>query len=238
MKSIPKKIHYCWFGKSPLPPLAVKCIDSWHKHMPDYEIIRWDESNFDINISNYTKEAYNKQLYAFVSDYARFYILNKHGGIYLDTDVEIIKPLHEILINGPSLGIETNGQVNPGLGMAAIPNMSFINEIIDFYNALHFIRKDGTINYNTIVFYISSLLHQKGWDGEASKFQGFRIYPTEYFCPLDYQTGKLQLTNNTFSIHHFAASWIKTDQKIYQLILKLFGNKVASLCSKIYKTFK
>ena len=100
---IPKIIHYCWFGRKPLPPLAVKCIESWKKYLPDYTIKEWNEDNFDINIVPYTREAYEVGKYAFVSDYARFYILYHHGGLYFDTDVEVIRPMDDLVGRGAFL---------------------------------------------------------------------------------------------------------------------------------------
>ena len=154
---IPKVIHYCWFGRNPLPPLAIKCIESWKKYLPDYEIREWNEDNFDVNIVPYTQEAYQVKKYAFVSDYARFWILYKYGGIYFDTDVEVIKPLDDIIARGPFMGCEREGVattdsifpiginlgVNPGLGLGAIPNIELYKEILDMYATLHFLLSDG-----------------------------------------------------------------------------------------------
>lgn len=127
---IPKKIHYCWFGRNPLPESARKCIASWHRYLPDYEIIEWNEDNFDVGSIPYTAQAYAANKYAFVSDYARFKILYEHGGLYFDTDVEVIRPMDDIVAAGPFMGFEVNpcttrpnGAVNPGVGMGAVKSM-------------------------------------------------------------------------------------------------------------------
>ena len=103
---IPKIIHYCWFGGNPLPELAIKCIESWKKYLPDYEIKEWNESNFDINCCAYVREAYEAKKWAFVSDYARFWILYQHGGLYFDTDVELIKSIDDLIVKGAFMGCE------------------------------------------------------------------------------------------------------------------------------------
>lgn len=134
---IPKKIHYCWFGRNPLPESALKCIASWRKYLPDYEIIEWNEDNFDVNSIPYTRQAYESKKYAFVSDYARFKILYEHGGLYFDTDVEVIRPMDDIIAKGPFMGFEINpcterpqGAVNPGLGLGAVAQMPIYLSLI------------------------------------------------------------------------------------------------------------
>lgn len=140
---IPKIIHYCWFGRGSLPELAQKCIASWKKYLPDYEIKEWNEDNFDVNIIPYTAEAYAQKKYAFVSDYARFWILYKYGGIYFDTDVEVIRSIDDIIAKGNFMGFETNpnsqksgdaseASVNPGLGMGVAPGLGIINHMLHF----------------------------------------------------------------------------------------------------------
>ena len=139
---IPKIIHYCWFGGKPLPKLAKKCIASWKKFCPDYEIKEWNESNFDLNSCTYVKEAYDSKKYAFVSDYARFWILHRYGGVYFDTDVELLKSIDDILADGAFMGVENfvaeqnkaKISINPGLGIAAEPGMLIYQEILDFYH--------------------------------------------------------------------------------------------------------
>ena len=140
---IPKIIHYCWFGGNPLSELAQKCISSWKKYFPEYEIKEWNESNFNLQCCDYVKEAYEAKKWAFVSDYARFWILYHEGGLYFDTDVEVIKPIDDIINNGAFMGCERTGNyglgVNPGLGIGADPGISLYKEILDDYEKSHFI---------------------------------------------------------------------------------------------------
>ena len=185
---IPKKIHYCWFGGNSLPELATKCIDSWKKFCPDYEIIEWNESNFDINCCDYVREAYQAKKWAFVSDYARFKILYENGGLYFDTDVEMIKSLDDIISNGGFMGRESDADVSvaPGLGLAVSPGLELYREILDFYHKQHFINKDGNLNLNTVVDYTTEILLKYGLKNteEIQQIAGINIYPKEYFCPI------------------------------------------------------
>ena len=160
---IPKKIHYCWFGRNPLPESALKCIASWKKFFPDYEIIEWNEDNFDVNCIPYTRQAYEAKKYAFVSDYARFKILYEHGGVYFDTDVEVIRSMDDIIERGAFLGFEINpnenrpyGAVNPGVGMGAESGMSLYKNILDYYSQLSFIRPDGSYEMTDAVVNITT----------------------------------------------------------------------------------
>lgn len=216
---IPQVIHYCWFGRNPLPPLAVKCIESWRKYFPDYEIKEWNEDNFDVNIVPYTREAYEARKYAFVSDYARFYILYHHGGLYFDTDVEVIRSMEDIVGRGAFMGCENEaGQgagatalaVAPGLGLGCSPGLGLYAEILGLYAGLHFKRPDGGMNLKTVVEYTTELLVGKGLKntGEIQCVAEVWIYPKEYFCPMDYYTSQINITQNTCSIHHYAASWL------------------------------
>ena len=214
---IPKVIHYCWFGGNPLPETAIKCINSWRKYFPEYEIKEWNESNFDVNCCKYVKEAYLAKKWAFVSDYARFWILYNYGGLYFDTDVEVIKDMQEIVKKGPFMGREpidkhdpTLGQgVNPGLGIGANLGLSLYKEMLDFYDTIHFLNEDGTLNEKTVVFYTTNILKRHGLrkSPEIQNVEGIYVYPVDYFCPLNYQSGKLTITDNTVSIHHYSASW-------------------------------
>lgn len=238
-QKIPKIIHYCWFGGNPLPELAQKCIASWKKYCPEYEIREWNESNFDLNCCDYVREAYEAKKWAFVSDYARFWILYHKGGIYFDTDVEIIKPLNEILKQGGFLGCETLYTVAPGLGMAANPGLVIYKEMLDFYEKRHFRNQNGAIDTTTIVTYTTQILMQHGWkpEREIQTVEGITIYPPEYFCPMNYKSGELNITKNTRTIHHYAASWYgKTDKQIATInkkCIERFGVNVGQKVSAI-----
>ena len=238
---IPKVIHYCWFGRKALPESARRCIESWRRFFPDYEIRQWNEDNFDVNAIRYTREAYEAQKYAFVSDYARFKILYEHGGIYFDTDVEVIKPFDDILVQGPFMGLETNpvfkdgegslgqqivssGSINPGLGLAATPGLGIYKAILDKYDALRFKGADGALCLTTVVQYVTSVFIDKGLEVKPGimEFSGVRIYPIDYFNPKRFD-GRIVTTPNTHSIHHYTASWYSTKQRIVMWIIKHIG---------------
>ena len=230
---IPKVIHYCWFGHNPLPPLAIKCIESWKKYLPDYEIKEWNEDNFDVNIIPYTSEAYAAGKFAFVSDYARFWILYHYGGIYFDTDVEVIRPMDDIIERGPFMGCERDAKygatmlVNPGLGLGVNPGLGLYKKLLDYYDTMHFDPDHITI---TIVGHTTKMLRAMGLEEKCGIQQvaGVWIYPNEYFCPVDIVTKKLHVTEHTRTIHHYAASWItKTfKQHIIKCIQSALPEKV------------
>lgn len=210
---IPKIIHYCWFGHNPLPKSAQKCIVSWRKYFPDYEIKEWNEGNFNVNAIPYTREAYQQKKYAFVSDYARFYILYKHGGLYFDTDVEVIRPMNDVISRGAFMGIEQNRKligVNPGLGLGVEPGMQLYQEILDYYKKLFFLDGTGKQNPGTVVIHTTNVLQRHGFmlENRLQEVFGIQIYPNEYFNPLDDATGILNVTSNTRSIHWYAKTWV------------------------------
>ncbi len=232
---IEKKIHYCWFGGSPLSELAKKCIESWKRYCPDYEIVQWDETNFNISSCDYVHEAYEKQKWAFVSDYARFMILYQYGGIYFDTDVELIKPIDDIVSEGPFMGLEA-GNLEcpaPGLGMASYPKMEIFREILDYYDLAHF-EKNENGSYKTVVDITTEILLEHGriYSDRISEICGIKIYPPDYFCPLNYYTGELRITDNSHSIHHYAATWIsKETKKMLEIRKRISGkNELIHLC--------
>ena len=242
---IPKTIHYCWFGRNPLPESAQKCIASWRKYLPDYEIKEWNEDNFDVNIIPYTQQAYEAKKYAFVSDYARFWILHNYGGLYFDTDVEVIKPMDDIIGRGPFMGVEVISKdnislkVNPGLGLGVPPGLGLYEKLLNLYATLKFINEDGTLNTKTIVAYTTEVLESHGLKATAKlqEVAGVWIYPADYFNPLDSLTGKLKLTDNTRSIHWYMNSWSDNSslrQWLSRMSHRLFGTKLHHLKTKLH----
>ena len=217
---IPKIIHYCWFGGNNLPELAQKCITSWKKILPDYEIKEWNESNYDVRKNLYTAQAYDAKKYAFVSDYARFDILYQYGGVYFDTDVEVIKDISPILERGGFLGMESPGAVATGLGMAGEKDNALLKSFLDSYQNETFLNDDGTYNQTTVVDRCTSILRMRGLTdtAEIQHISDFVIYPMEYFCPKDIRTGEIKITENSYSIHHYDGSWLdawKKDVRLY-----------------------
>ena len=240
---IPKVIHYCWFGGKKLPDDVLKCIESWKKYAPEYEIIEWNENNYDVNVCTYVKEAF---MWAFVSDFARYDILYKYGGIYFDTDVQMIKSIDDIVDKGPFMGFEckkdekTEWLVNPGIGIAAYPGMDLYRRIIDFYKNQKFILEDNTLNPLTVCDYTTNILKADGLKPQNTiqKIDGIYIYPTEYFCPKNYFTGELDITDNTRTIHHYTSSWL-SEQELkahnFEIAMqKKVGKKCARILERIY----
>ena len=206
---IPKKIHYCWFGGNPLPEWATQYINSWTKFCPDYDIIQWDETNYDVNKIDYMKQAYQLKKWGFVPDYARLDIIYNHGGVYLDVDVEIIKPFDDLLKENGFAGFESVKFVALGLGFGAEKGNPVIKEMMEQYERMSFINDDGTLNLLASPSYSSDILKKMGYElnGKYQKGENFTIYPTDFFCPQDYETGVMRITDNTYSIHHYAATW-------------------------------
>lgn len=239
-----KIIHYCWFGGKPLPKLAKKCIKSWQKFCPDYEIKEWNESNYNVNVCEYVAQAYAAKKYAFVSDYARFDILYRYGGVYLDVDVELIRPLDEIIEKGNFFGCETdtpNVTINTGLGMAAEKRLDFYKIMLEQYEKEFFYNKDGSYNLKNVVVRTTDKLKEFGLEQKEGiqKVGDIFIYPKEYFNPCDMQTGRIKCTPSTYSIHHYAASWVSKKDKIrgnlYKLVCRVFGNKIAGKIKKLFR---
>ncbi len=228
---IPKVIHYCWFGHKPLPPLALKCIASWRKYLPDYEIKEWNEQNFDVNQNPYVEQAYRNKKYAFVSDFARFKIMYEYGGVYFDTDVEVVKSLDDIIEKGSFWGMElseSDGALYcaPGLGFGCIPGLDLCKEMIDLYGSLNF-YENGCCNLKTVVQYFSELLMKKGirLSLNVVKYEDVYIYPPEFFCPKSYKSGEIRLTENTRTIHHYAASWHGPKEILMRILTRALGTE-------------
>lgn len=219
---IPKIIHYCWFGRNPLPSLVVKCIDSWKKYLPEYQIVLWNEDNFPYQDFQFAKEALENKKFAFVSDVCRLYALQQQGGIYMDTDVEVLKSLDKFLHHAAFSGFENDDFV-PTAVMGSQKNGLWVNDLLDYYKNRSFYKDNNELDTLTNTFIITNLMKSKGVEmnntfQEIANYVAF--YPNDYFCPKSYKTGSIDLTENTYCIHHFAKSWVPFKYK-WRNILKL-----------------
>lgn len=217
---IPRKIHYCWFGGGEKPALVKRCIESWKKHCPDCEIIEWNPDNYDITKNAYMHQAYQAKRWGFATDYARLDIVYTHGGIYLDTDVELIKSIDELFETDGFIGFERGERaaehmVNTGQGFGAPPHHPMINKLLAVYEHMEFLNRNGTQNLKTCPYYNTEVLKMEGLrcDNTLQSVGGLTVYPSDFLCPIDWQTRKCTITENTFSIHHFDASWVSEKEK-------------------------
>lgn len=232
---IPKVIHYCWFGNNPLPDEAKKCIESWKKYCKDYKIVEWNETNYDINKCEFIKKAYENKKWAFVSDYARLDIIYENGGIYLDTDVEILRPIDDLLENEAFMGFERKDLVNTGLGFGAVAKNKFIKENLEAYNKLEYPEENIEVFACTKI--TTSILKKHGINinntYQKNDELGITLYPTEYFCPMNYFTGKINITDKTYSIHRYDMTWFSEEEKKWYLreqkLSRIFGIKLGHL---------
>lgn len=206
---IPKQIHYCWFGKNPKPARDQRCIDSWKKYCPDYEITEWNEDNYKVNQCSYAQEAYKSKKWAFVSDYARFDIVNRYGGFYFDTDVEIIRSIDNLRYHKAFIGVEAAGGINSGLGFGSVKNIAMWQEIMELYQQTDYLNADGTNKMIANANYETDVFKKYGFkkDNRFQKVREVAVYPSEFFCPKIVGTDIVKKTENTYSIHHYHYSW-------------------------------
>lgn len=220
--SIPKIIHYCWLGGNPKPESVLRCIDSWRKFCPDYEIREWNESNLDINMNEYTRQAYEARAWGFVPDYLRLWIVYTHGGIYLDTDVQVVRSFDPLLSHTAFAGFEQGtadqdgAYVNFGQGFGAEAGNSVIREHMELYNDLLFRNPDGTYNRLASPHYTTDVLTARGLDRRQNTIQNLpdiTVYPADRFCPKSFSTGMVKKTRDTYSIHQFDGSWYSQEEQ-------------------------
>lgn len=234
---IPKVIHYCWFGGKELPPLGEHCISSWKKYCPDYEIVEWNESNYDCFCTDYVREAYEAGKWAFVSDYARLDIIYRHGGIYLDIDVELLKNLDSMLDCACFLATETTNMIATGLGFGAEKGNKNIKLMLEQYESAHFML--GEDIYDTLPCPHRNTLpfQNRGFvpSGELQFINDAVIYPTEYFCPMNYETKKLNITSDTTAIHHYNASWLTPEEIAFEAKTREYKKNHSRIKSIFYR---
>lgn len=217
---IPKIIHYCWFGGNPKPKMAEKCIESWKKYCPDWQIIEWNEQNFDVNRNGYTKMCIEQRKFAFLSDYVRLFVVAEHGGVYFDTDVEVIRNLEPLLENEAFFGFETPEFVASGLGFGSVAHGTAVEAMLREYDVL----LDGTKGVIGCPRLNTAALEKLGLvrDGSMQTVAGAKILPIEYLNPYESNTGRLNKTRNTYSIHWYSASWMSWKKRLRAAITKPF----------------
>lgn len=220
--AIPKIVHYCWFGGKEKPDSVKKCIESWKKFLPDYQLVEWNEDNFNIEKLQYTKEAYAAKKYAFVSDVARIEALYQYGGIYMDTDVEVLKTFTPLLDARSILGMEEKGYVATSF-MAFEKEHPLVKQFLNLYENISFLDKNGQIITGTNVAKLTNLLIEKGFVQEnyyQELEEGIKIYPKEFFSPYDYINCHYNITENSYCVHNFAVSWMSKKEQVKKEIKK------------------
>ena len=231
---IPKVIHYCWFGDKPLNTMAEKCIASWRKYCPDFEIKEWNERNFDISKNPYCVKAYKSKKWAFVSDYVRLAVLAEHGGFYQDTDSELIRPIGDLCDKEFICGTEENNDTISGIiaGFFGVsPKNRAMIEILSM-------MESNEYSENTVLMHVlNQYFLERGYDPNLKEVQvinGIHIYPPDYFSAKDNALGEYRVTKNTYAVHHYSSSW-KHNRRIRELIKKILGVRGMRLLRKIYR---
>ena len=233
---IPKVIHYCWFGHGKMPKLAESCISSWKRYCSDYEIKEWNEDNFDLDMYPYVREAYDNKKYAFVTDVVRLYALYTEGGIYMDTDVEVIKSLDRFLVHNAFSGFQDVDSIPTGI-MASEKGGRWAKDNLTYYEGKHFVRSDGSLNLQTNIDTIMELMKPYGFkfDNTYQNIDNYiTFYPKEYFCPIEH-ANDIKLTENTYTIHYFAGSWQPWRDKMKKKIIRLLGKNLWKAIRTVYR---
>lgn len=245
MSNIPKLVHYCWFGNQDMPIDLKKYVSNWKYILKDYEIIEWNENNFDVYSLPFTSEAYDAKKWAFVSDYVRAYVLYNYGGIYLDADMEIIRSIDPLLENEAFCAFESGNY----LGTAALGckcNNPWIKDMLDVYIDKHFIKPDGSLDMTPNVRFFTSITEEKYNLKKNNSFQQLgdvTVYPSDYFYPKKFHSDTAEITDDTIGIHHWKASWCEQVKptirsKAINLMYKTFGDKFTSEMQKVYRKIK
>lgn len=232
---IPKVIHYCWFGRNPMPESAVRCMRTWEKFLPDYKLYEWNEDTFDIHSCAYVEEAYRAGRFAFVTDYVRLYALYHFGGIYMDTDVEVVRSLDTFLNLRGFSGFEKKDAVPTGI-MAAEKGLPFIGELMHDYDSLHFLGPDGRADTTTNVIRITDAAVRHGLilNNQRQTVADFTFFPMDVFCPKNPRTRQIQRTEHTYTIHHFAGSWLPKERQIDHALREKLASPDLSKSERIF----
>lgn len=242
---IPKVIHYCWLSNDPYPPKIAHCIKSWKKYCPDYKIINWNFERLGEKLPIWVKEAFDAKKYAFAADWVRAYVLYNYGGIYLDSDVEVLKPFDDLLHHDYFLSYEGGSiETIEAAVMGAKAGLPFFKNILDYYIGRSFIKSDGSYDTKPLPRIITEISEHRfqfisvdcpdDLDLVNDRHE-VMVLPSIYFSPKSYKTGELKITSDTYSIHHYTAGWHGPKEKIYSIFSKLFGNKCARIGSRIWK---
>ncbi|KAA5825591.1 glycosyl transferase [Algibacter amylolyticus] len=234
---IPKVIHYCWLSGDEFPPLIQKCIDTWKEKLPDYEFVLWDTNKFKLESNIWVKQAFETKKYAFAADYIRLYAVYNHGGIYLDTDVEVVKSFNDLLDRPYIAGAEGLGIIEAGV-FGAEKNNPWVKQCIDYYSGKSFINQDGTYNMLTLPRIMMAQISKSRTfkeihpnnikvESQIANQDTLYMFPKDFFCAKNHGTGVIEKTNNTYSIHHFAMSWIAKERtmlpNIKRKLMSIFG---------------
>lgn len=247
--AIPKIIHYVWVGEKAKPELFYRCLESWKKYCPDYKIIEWNETNFDINQSLFASQAYQAKKYGFVPDYIRAKVLYDYGGIYMDTDVELTKPLDDLLDNDFLISFENEAYLETAF-LGSVKGHPFLNKMCKFYETHPFICGDKMdLTPSTPVWtlflkkYYGLELKNKNqilYSLDGNHDYSVSVYNNEYFCPINFTTKEINVTQNTYAIHYFDASWftkeLKRKEKFLKAVYKIFGKRMFAGFTKMYLT--
>ena len=236
-KLIPRTIHYCWFGRGKLPELVKTCMASWRKQLPGYEIREWNEDNFNINANVYCRQAYEMKKWAFVADYARLAVLLEYGGLYLDTDVEVLCDLEGFRRCSLFLGMEDETQINAAI-LGARAGHPWLRQLVDHYGRRNFITAEGEADLTTIVSFLTGEAHKIGFSG-ANHYQVLKhdvhIFPTDYFYPVNAQGIAASFSSRTCSIHHFSGSWLPPGDKLKKWVRQVIGPRNYMLIRSLVK---
>ena len=232
---IPATIHYCWFGKNTIPQSDRECIESWKKYCPNMKIMEWNESNFDVASVPYMKEAYESQKWAFVSDYARLDIIYRFGGLYFDTDVELIRNVDDLLHLDAFCAFDMYRDVNTGLGFGARPGNRLVCEMRDMYHDMRFLISGGGYDETPCTKIQTRFLKTRGLitDGNLQSVANMLVFPVEFFCPIDLWSGLLHTTVNTYTIHRFGSSWWSDEKKAIDTVRRLQTRELLAQCISV-----